>query len=125
MQRPVVQGMVDMEPDVVLHTGDIVHAGEFDQYRNYYFSIASPLTSAVPHIYVAGNHEEEGEAIPFDAYFPIADRVLSSEGGEELPSGPRTGWYDVGAARFFLLDSEKELDTGSPQLAQRLAVNMF
>ena len=113
----VAQGVRDMEPELVVHTGDIVHNGQFDQYRSFYFPMAADLVARVPHIYAAGNHEEDGDALPFDAYFPVRRHTVHGPDGEAIEPGPRSGWFDIGAARFFILDTQRSMDAGTSQLA--------
>ena len=116
LQEPVIKAMGLQDGDLVLHTGDIVHNGLSSEYRFLYFLIASPLARAVPHLYTSGNHEGHGEVIPFDSFFPVPGTEPVEIDGAPVSPGPRSGMLELGNARIFVLDSEREMGEGSEQL---------
>jgi len=115
-QEFVVMGMLGVGGDMVLHTGDIVHNGWFEQYRYHYMMVQTPLFRLVPHLHTSGNHEQEGGAIPFDAYFPVPGGDPVTVFDAEVSPGPRSGYMDYGNARYFIMDSERSMNEGSDQL---------
>jgi len=114
--KPAIDQILKHSPDLVLHVGDIVHEGTIEEYRYNYFMTASPLMRNVAHLHIAGNHEGHGLKLPFDAFFPVPHRDPVMVEGSEVSPGPRTGYFDYGNARFFVLDSEREMGEGSDQL---------
>jgi len=113
---PVIKRMVEMGGDLVLHTGDIVHNGFFWEFRYQYFMVASQIMRYVPHLHTSGNHEGHGEFIPFDVYFPVPGGDPVTVQNTLVSPGPRSGYLDYGNARFFVMDSERPMTAGSPQL---------
>ncbi len=114
--KPVIDQIMKTDVDLVLHVGDIVHDGTIEEFRYDYFMAASPFTRNVPHLYIAGNHEGHGLKLPFDSFFPVPNRKPVMVDGEQVSPGPRTGYFDYGNVRFFLLDSERDMGEGSDQL---------
>ena len=113
----VVQTIVDNPADLLIHTGDIIHNGLINQFRQVYLLMQTPAIRRIPHFHVSGNHEGHGETIPFDTIFPMPNnRPVMIEGEEVLPSR-RVGFLDYGHLRIFALDSEQSIGEGSPQLA--------
>ena len=117
MHATVIQHMQENLAELMLHLGDIVHNGMIDQYRNNYFLLSSPVLSHMASVHIAGNHEGEGETIPYDAFFRVPDAGTVTIDNEPVHPGKRTFTYDYGHVRFFVLDSEKEMGYGSVQLA--------
>lgn len=116
MLKPAIDQIMRVGADLVLHVGDIVHNGMIKEYRYNYFLVASPLMRNVPHLHIAGNHEGHGAKLPFDAFFPVPGREPVTVNGKKVTPPPRTGYFDYGNARFFLLDSERPMGEGSDQL---------
>ena len=113
--KPAIDQIIKLGSDMVLHVGDIVHNGSVDEYRYNYFLTGSPLLRNIPHLYVAGNHEGHGQILPFDSFFPVPNQDPVTVDGKKILPGPRTGYFDYGNARFFLLDSENPMGEGSNQ----------
>lgn len=116
--QTVMEALRTEQVELALHVGDIVHNGFITQYRENYFVIAWPFVSQVGHIYVSGNHEGVGESLPFDDFFDVAPgpEVEMPDGTTTL-SGPRTYVHDYGPLRFFVLDTERDVDQDSLQYA--------
>jgi len=107
-------GMLGVGGDMVLHTGDIVHNGWFEQYRYHYMMVQTPLFRLVPHLHTSGNHEQEGGAIPFDAYFPVpgGDPVTVFD-AEAFPHSLPSHMHSQFSSHCPLLQSKQ-----SPQIPQ-------
>ena len=113
----VVEAILRHPADMLLHTGDIVHNGLIEEYRRAYLLIETPVIRSIPHFHVAGNHEGEGEVIPFDTILPMADPAQPIDiGGEPVSPGARTGIVDYGHVRIFVLDTEYPLLHDTPQV---------
>lgn len=114
----VIDAILRHPADVVLHVGDIVHNGSIGQFRGNYFRMASPALRMIPHFHIAGNHEGHGDVIPFDTLFPMpVGETVNDAAGMAIEPGPRAGVFDYGNARFFALDTERDIGAGSVQLA--------
>jgi hypothetical protein len=58
VHRAIVKQMVDLTPDFILHTGDLVESGKFVSEWNRFFKIEEPLLRIAPFYPTLGNHEE-------------------------------------------------------------------
>ena len=97
----IVRRMVEFEPDVVLHTGDLVADGtKKEHWKPQFFDPLRPLAAQAPVIPCMGNHENNSGL--YYQYFNRAD-------GESWFS---YRWANV---HFLVLDSQKPVKSGTEQ----------
>lgn len=100
--------MAAADPDLALHTGDLVTRGARDDEWGAFFDAARPILRRAPLIPVLGNHDlDGGDPAPLLAHFALPD--------------DRTYFaFTWGGARFLLLDSEVAVTDGdgAPDAAQ-------
>ena len=113
--QQVVALMQNNLMDVAIHVGDLVHDGLISQFRGNYLLMGSPALRRIAHLYVAGNHEGHGSAIPFDSLFRLPAATPVKFNGEPVIPGRRTYTADYGNVRLFVLDSELDMTEGSVQ----------
>lgn len=58
IHRAIIRQMVDLAPDFILHTGDLVENGKAVSEWNRFFRIEEPLLRIAPFYPTLGNHEE-------------------------------------------------------------------
>lgn len=113
IHRQVVQRIAAVEPDFVLHTGDLVAMGSAThQWRNF-FEIEQELVARAPLFPTLGNHEGANPRY-FDLFY--------------LPGNERWYTFDYGHARFICLQVDRfaDYEPGSEQYAwleETLAAN--
>jgi acid phosphatase type 7 len=104
--QPAVSGKIAemtwaRRPNFVLHCGDIVDDGSKEyQWTNEFFSSMNVLLSRVPMYPVLGNHEKNAK----DYYNYMA-----------LPDPEYYYTFSYGDADFFMIDSNRNLDSNSEQ----------
>ncbi len=99
--RKCADGAYSRRPDFLLHCGDVVDDGfAKHQWVNHLFGPCSGLMSHIPTFPVIGNHEKDSHW--YYDYFALPD-----------PEYYYTFRY--GNAQFFMIDSNRPLDPGSPQ----------
>lgn len=99
--RRVVEQMLRAQPDLVVHTGDLVLDGHSRRgWRSEFFDPLAPLAASVPWISVLGNHEHDASA-----YF---DYVA-------LPGNKRNFALDYANLHLIGLDSNAWAWQASPQ----------
>ena len=107
-QRAVAAQMLALDPDFILHTGDVIYPkGEAQWYGPYFFTPYRDLLDHSPVFPSLGNHDYgTADAQPYlDAfYLPEA-----SSGGERYYS------FDWGNAHFVALDTNQPYASGSAQ----------
>jgi predicted phosphodiesterase len=113
IHQEVVDSIVAMEPDFVLHTGDLVYLGSEFPYWDAFFEIERELMSRIPLFPALGNHEVNHQHY-FDLFY--------------LPGNERWYAFDYGNARFICLqvDGIVDFSSGSEQydwLERELAAN--
>jgi hypothetical protein len=86
-----------LSPDLILHTGDLVHVGDDVKYWYTFLREQAPLMADVPLYPALGNHEiyRDPQALQFSRFFA-------------LPAHPAGRFYyafDYGPARFVVLDA--------------------
>jgi 3',5'-cyclic AMP phosphodiesterase CpdA len=99
----VARRILDADPDVVIHTGDIVADGtRKEQWKPQFFDPARELLARKPVVTSLGNHEKD--ARHYYEYFPAAGNV---------------GWFSYRWAHvhFIVLDTQKPFEPGSEQYA--------
>lgn len=104
VHREVVKSMLKNEPDILLHTGDLVTYGR--KYADWWEQFFRPLADLIAHIPfypTLGNHEYSGSGKMW--YYDL----FSLPGNEQ--------WYafTYGCSRFILLDSNVDFSPGSSQ----------
>jgi acid phosphatase type 7 len=107
-QGDLADRLVRLQPDFVLHTGDVVY-GKPPNFDKRYFSIYADLVATTPVFPAIGDHDdrrEDGQAF-LDAFTLPAN----------TPAGGTTRAYafDYGTAHFIALDTESDFDETSPQ----------
>lgn len=111
-QARVVRAMLGTDPDLILHTGDLVYpAGAREDYPEAFFRPFAPLISRVPLYPTLGNHDVKTEGgAPLLETFMVPDNGVQPDG--------RTYSFDRANVHFTCLDVvTTPYDAGSPQLA--------
>ena len=94
----VAEGMRAAEPDLIVHTGDIVLDGKnHDSWRKEFFSPLGPLARSVPWVSTIGNHERDA-----DNFFSYMS----------LPGNEHYFEFEFANARFLCLDSNAWIEKG-------------
>lgn len=120
--RFIAQTIADAQPDVVVHTGDIVHrAGDARGWVDH-LAATLPMSSSSPLVYALGNHELwQDWRIPkeqrIDAYAAVMAELPAPEDALAAKHGVPPGVYHVrvGPALFVALDSNQPITPTSPQ----------
>ena len=102
IHQEVVNRIVLLEPDFVLHTGDLVAMGSIVSLWEIFFEVERELMARVPIFPTLGNHE-----IDYPHYFDLF----------HLPGNERWYSFDYGNARFVCLQVDGIADYG-PQSEQ-------
>jgi len=91
----VVKSIIDINPDIVFNTGDVVEDGNLDNRWKTWFSTDQEILDHIPYFVAIGNHEENADLYYDIWHFP---------GNEQ--------WYsiDYGNAHFICLSTETTLD---------------
>ncbi|MEA1978265.1 MAG: metallophosphoesterase family protein [Chloroflexota bacterium] len=97
IHQEVVDSIVAIEPDFVLHTGDLVYMGNMFSYWETFFEIEKELMARAPIFPALGNHEINHQHY-FDLFY--------------LPGNERWYTFDYGNARFFSLQVDGIVDFG-------------
>ncbi len=93
--QAVVDLIVSLEPDFVLHTGDLVAHGYSDHEWNTFFEIEQELMARAPLFPALGNHEGNA-ALYYDFFY--------------LPGNERWYSFDYGHAHFVCLQADNLAD---------------
>ena len=102
VHQAVVDRIVTLEPDFVLHTGDLVALGSIIPYWETFFEVERELMARAPLFPALGNHEHNHPRY-FDYFY--------------LPGNERWYTFDYGNARFICLQVDGIADFG-PQSEQ-------
>lgn len=96
VHKRIVQKMLELSPDFVLHTGDLVEFGGVKSEWDNFFKIEKDLLSVAPLFPTLGNHEDYDQKL-FDSHYLDVFHLP----GNEL-------WYtfDYGNARFICLKAD-------------------
>ena len=97
IHQEVVDSIVAMEPDFVLHTGDLVNSGYMFPDWETFFEIEGDLMARAPLFPAMGNHEVNHQYY-FDFFY--------------LPGNERWYAFDYGNARFICLQVDGIVDFG-------------
>ncbi|MFO8036495.1 MAG: metallophosphoesterase family protein [Anaerolineales bacterium] len=102
--REVVKSMLKNEPDILLHTGDLVASGRnYADWGEQFFRPLADLIAQIPCYPTLGNHEYNGsEKMWYYDFF-------------SLPGNEQWYAFTYGCARFVVLDSNVDFSPGSPQ----------
>lgn len=90
------------EPDIVVHTGDVVYpGGERFHYDNRFFTPYRAILARIPFFPSLGNHDVGGDegSLPYRAVFALPDN------GPPGLTPEHNYWFDAGPARFAIIDS--------------------
>jgi len=100
-QYLLARRMRDLDPDFVLHTGDVVYPdGERDDYLDRFFAPYRELLAKVSFWPTLGNHDWDSDGGA--AYLEVFE--LPENGPQELP--PETNyWFDYGPVRAAVVNS--------------------
>lgn len=101
-QYQLAQAMVQTQPDVLLHTGDVVYpGGERSDYRAKFFEPYAPLLRRVPFWPCLGNHDINEPEFGA-AYYSVFELP---ENGPAGVAPERNYWFDYANARVVVVDS--------------------
>jgi len=93
--------MARHEPDLVIHTGDLIYMdGAYEDYPAKFFVPYAGLIRSVPFYPALGNHDwrtDRGE--------PMLRRFVLPRNGPDGVQPERCYWFDYGDARFVAIDS--------------------
>jgi len=102
--REVVKSMVKNEPDILLHTGDLVASGRnYADWGEQFFRPLADLIAQIPFYPTLGNHEYNGSGNMW--YYDFFS----------LPGNERWYAFTYGCGRFIMLDSNVNFTPKSPQ----------
>lgn len=104
VHRALVEQMSRENIDFVVHSGDLVESGGFEEQWDLFWRIESPVVSRRPMFAAVGNHDESQRG-NFRRYFL----------NELWADGHRYYYRDWGDVRVVVMDSELEARAGSPQ----------
>lgn len=95
------------DPDFIVHTGDLVLAGDLQREWQTFFEVAGPLMRDRPLFPISGNHERSGDAdlTEFRQFF-------------HLPNNEYYYAFTWGNLRFLGIDVNVQSDQGAPNAQQ-------
>jgi hypothetical protein len=93
IHKAIMGRILDVAPDFVLHTGDMVEVGGCEACWDDFFRIEAPLLRSAPFYPTLGNHEDDQSPYAQTDYFDIF----------HLPGIERWYAFDYGNARFISL----------------------
>lgn len=111
IHKRIIKQMVALEPDFVIHTGDLVESGRFDSEWNRFFKIEAPLLGIAPFFPTIGNHEDYIPGNPNHPYLKLF----------HLPGNEIWYTFDYGHARFICLQIDGNPREGSLPNEEQLA----
>jgi len=121
-QHELAGRMELVQPDFLLHTGDVVYPdGERGDYAERFFAPYRRLIAHVPFRPCVGNHDvpDPGETGGWRRVFTVP------ENGPGAPENRGDYWFDYGEARFVVVDSENPgrvlAETTAPWIERVLA----
>ncbi len=94
--RAIVNRILDVTPDFVIHTGDMVEVGYCVSCWDEFFRIEAPLLRSAPFYPTLGNHEDDQSTFTQTHYFDIF----------HLPGIERWYAFDYGNAHFISLKAD-------------------
>jgi hypothetical protein len=96
VHHAIVKRILDVAPDFVLYTGDMVEMGGCGSCWDDFFRIEAPLLRSTPFFPTLGNHEDDQSPFAQTYYFDIF----------HLPGIERWYAFDYGNARFISLKAD-------------------
>ena len=112
-QRRLAERMPRYDPDLIIHTGDVVYGrGEKRDYRMRFYLPYQRLLGRTPFYPCLGNHD-----IDEDGGQRLLDTFLLPQNGPPGQQPERCYWFDYGPARFIAIDSNGD----EPALQQVVA----
>ncbi len=94
--QAIIDRILDVAPDFVIHTGDMVEFGDCAACWDDFFRIEAPLLRSAPFYPTLGNHEDDQSPYAQTYYFDIF----------HLPGVERWYAFDYGNARFISLKAD-------------------
>jgi predicted phosphodiesterase len=91
----IISNVKDENPDLIISMGDLVeNGGDYDQWGDYYFSVAKSLINQIPLISTLGDHEGDGDDGELFRHYLRNDQSTDKQ------------WFsfDYGNAHFISLD---------------------
>lgn len=113
-QRLLGLRMAADDPDLALHTGDLIYgSGERRRYKSRFFDPYAEMLARVAFWPSLGNHDvaERTEGHP---YLQVFELPLNGPAGL---APEHNYWFDYGAARFVVIDSNLDEDTLAEHVA--------
>lgn len=108
-QRALAELMIATNPDLVIHTGDVIYpAGAADDYPRNFFEPYRELLARVPFMPSLGNHD-----VATDKGQPYLDIFALPRNGPPGVEPERNYWFDYGPARFVALDTNRASERGA------------
>jgi hypothetical protein len=89
----IIHRILDVDPDFVIYTGDMVEVGGCSSCWDEFFRIEAPLLRSAPFYPTLGNHEDDQSPYAKTKYFEVF----------HLPGNERWYTFDYGNARFISL----------------------
>ncbi len=96
VHRAITNRIVDVAPDFVIHTGDMVESGDCVVCWDDFFRVEAPLLRSALFYPTLGNHEDDQSPFAQTHYFDIF----------QLPGVERWYAFDYGNARFVSLKAD-------------------
>ncbi|MFO0573845.1 MAG: metallophosphoesterase [Polyangia bacterium] len=84
----LVQAILAEDPDLVLHTGDVVERGTEEGDWDRFFAVAGPLISRVPVYLTPGNHEYAPKRRGAERLFALFQTMFPPQPGSSPSPGP-------------------------------------
>lgn len=110
-QFRVAARLLDDDPDLVIHTGDLIYdRGEAENYPGNFYRPYAELIARVPFYPSLGNHDYRNSEDPLLKGRPLLDNFILPANGPPGQEPEREYWFDFGNARFVALDSNRDLD---------------
>ncbi|RLD86871.1 MAG: hypothetical protein DRJ09_11235 [Bacteroidetes bacterium] len=93
--KKILDGTVSENPDLIISMGDLVESGGlYDEWHDYYFSVAKDVICTIPLVSTLGDHEADGDDGELFRYFLRKDE----------PTDKQWFSFDYGNTHFISLD---------------------
>ena len=93
--KKILDGTVSENPDLIISMGDLVESGGlYDEWHDYYFSVAKDVVCTIPLVSTLGDHEADGDDGELFRYFLRKDE----------PTDKQWFSFDYGNTHFISLD---------------------
>ncbi|MEP0843498.1 MAG: metallophosphoesterase [Phycisphaerae bacterium] len=108
-QLRIAAMLLDHDPDLVIHTGDLIYdRGQAEDYDAKFYRPYRDLLARVPFYPSLGNHDCRNSEDPAEQGRPLLDNFVLPENGPPGRPPEREYWFDFGNVRFVALDSNQE-----------------